>query len=173
MKIAILSDSHDNVANIELALTQIHAANADVLLYCGDFCSPFSAKAIAAFNGLIFVVFGNNDGDKVNIVARMNETNPQVTFFGEGDGKLELDGRKIAMTHYPRYADALARTGDYDLVCFGHDHKARIERHGNSVAVNPGCLAGRRASDIVAFAIYDTVNHQALLHNLDGGFLDQ
>lgn len=173
MKIAILSDSHDHAANIDLAVKQIRDSGAEALLFCGDFCSPFSAKAIATFHGPIYIVFGNNDGDRVNIVRVMNETNQNVTIFSEADAILELDGRKIAMTHYPRYANALARTGDYDLVCFGHDHQARIEQYGDCLAVNPGCLTNRRASDVVAFALYDTANHQAILHNLDGGFLTQ
>jgi predicted phosphodiesterase len=109
-------------------------------------------------------VFGNNDGDKMNISRLMNEANSQVKFFGEADGKLELDCRKIAMTHYPFYANALARTGDYDLVCFGHDHKGRIETHGKCLAVNPGCLNPVRPDDTVGFAIYDTAAHKAELH---------
>ena len=30
------------------------------------------------------------------------------------------------MVHYPHYAKAMALTGDYDLVCNGHEHRAVI-----------------------------------------------
>jgi putative phosphoesterase len=168
MKIAILSDSHDHLPNTKLAVERVQKLGAEVLLFCGDFCAPRAAMEVGKFNGPVYMIFGNNDGDQLNIYLRVIENCSDVKFMLEGNGILELDGRKIAMTHYPRYADALARTGDYDLVVFGHDHKARIETHGKCLAVNPGCLNAVRSDDNIGFAIYDTMTHQAELHGLDG-----
>ncbi len=171
MKIAILSDSHDNIANVETAIQKIQEMSAEVLLFCGDFCAPGPGRIIADFKGPIYIVWGNNDGDKMNISRVMWEKNSNIKFFPESDGVFELGGRKIAMTHYPLYAQALARTGDYDLVVFGHDHKARIETHGKCLAVNPGSLNKLRSSDNIGFAIYDTTAHKAELYHLDGSIL--
>jgi predicted phosphodiesterase len=49
--------------------------------------------------------------------------------------------------HYPHYAQALACTGDYDLVCCGHDHKSSISqvatvRGGHTWLINPGTVGG-------------------------------
>ena len=52
--------------------------------------------------------------------------------------------------HYPEYAYAMACTGDWDLVCCGHSHRAGIERvanvkGGTTWLVNPGTVAGLSA----------------------------
>ena len=51
------------------------------------------------------------------------------------------------MVHYPHYAKAMALTGDYELVCNGHEHKARIEeikniKGGRTLRLDPGTAAG-------------------------------
>ena len=51
------------------------------------------------------------------------------------------------MVHYPHYARAMAATGEYDLVCNGHEHHARIEeipnvKGGTTLRVDPGTVAG-------------------------------
>ena len=65
MKIAIISDSHDNIWKLDQALAQI--SRADALIHCGDLCSPFVIKHLGAWAGnkkTIYIVWGNNDGDR-------------------------------------------------------------------------------------------------------------
>ena len=45
MKIAVFSDTHDNIWKLERALGLMK--NADVLIHCGDLCSPFVMKRLA------------------------------------------------------------------------------------------------------------------------------
>ena len=168
MKIAILSDAHDNMANTKLAVEQVQQMGAEVLFFCGDFCAPGPAKLLCEFKGPIYGVFGNNDGDPLHIYLRMKETHDNVTLFMEGDAVFEIAGRKIALTHYPLYGEALARTGDYDFVCFGHDHNPRILKFDNTVAVNPGCLNMVKPNTRESFAIYDSEAHSAILYDLNG-----
>jgi len=70
MKIAIFSDIHDHIWNLEAALGAIQAC--DALLVCGDLCSPFIIDQLA--NGFparpIHIVFGNNDGDLFRMSRR-------------------------------------------------------------------------------------------------------
>ena len=40
MRIAILSDTHDNIWKLDEVLKQVGDAGA--LLFCGDFCAPFT-----------------------------------------------------------------------------------------------------------------------------------
>jgi hypothetical protein len=60
----------------------------------------------------------------------------------------------VALTHYPEVARALAASGLYDLVCYGHDHTAHEERLGNTVLLNPGEVMGLRGHS--TFAHYVT-----------------
>jgi len=151
MKIAILSDTHDNIWTLEEVLKQL--SYADVLLFCGDFCAPFTLTAIAeGFPGPVHVVFGNNDGDKWLLTKVANKSG-NVRLHG-AFASIELGGRKIAITHYPEIAVGMVASGLYDLVCYGHDHTGKIERVGNCLKVNPGEVMGRFG--ISSYAVYDT-----------------
>ena len=45
MRIAILSDIHDNLWNLAAAISSVQAA--DALICCGDLCSPFVIDELA------------------------------------------------------------------------------------------------------------------------------
>ena len=73
--------------------------------------------------------------------------------------EVEVGGRRVAVTHYPQVGLALAKSGMYDLVCYGHSHEAAITREGASLAVNPGEVMGRFG--ISTYAVYDTETGEA------------
>jgi len=54
----------------------------------------------------------------------------------------DLGGFRVAMSHYPEVARAVAAAGEHDLVCYGHDHQAYEARLGRTLLLNPGELAG-------------------------------
>ena len=155
MKIAILSDIHDNIWKLETLLAGLEA---DVLLFCGDFCAPFTLAQIAeGFDGPIHAVFGNNDGDQL-LLARIASKYPAVRLHGDF-AELEFDGRWVAVTHYPQIGEALAQGRRYDLVCHGHSHERLVEPVGDTLRVNPGEVMGRFG--LSTYALYDTHTGQA------------
>ena len=157
MKIAVLSDVHDHIWNLQTALASLD--DTEALLYCGDLCSPFVVGLLAEGfqNRPIEIVFGNNDGDLFRITQNAAK-HEHVRLHGEVY-KNQLDGRDIAMNHFPAIAGEFLGAGSFDLVCFGHDHTFRIERTGRTLAVNPGTLLGYdpvHGRDVPAtFAVYD------------------
>ena len=152
MKIAVISDIHDNIWRLERALLDIAGENCDVLLCCGDLCAPFSLKQIAeGFGGPVHVVFGNNDGDKwllTTIAAKAGNVMLHDTFF-----ESEIGGRKVAMVHFPTVGRALAASDKYDAVFYGHNHTQATERVGKTWLVNPGEIMGRFGRS--TYAIFD------------------
>jgi putative phosphoesterase len=155
MRIAILSDIHDNIWKLETLLAGLEA---EVLIFCGDFCAPFTLAQIAeGFAGPIHVVFGINDGDQL-LLARVAGRFEHVTLHGQF-AELEYGGRQIAVSHYPDIGQALARGGIYDLVCHGHSHERVVEQMGRTLRVNPGEVMGRFG--LSTYAVYDTVSGQA------------
>lgn len=168
MKAAILSDIHDHVWNLQAALRAVQ--DCDVLLCCGDLCSPFVVDLLAAgFPGKpIHIVFGNNDGDLFRITAKAKD-NAHLHLHGELCA-IELDGRRLAMNHYPDIARDLAASGLYDVVCYGHNHAGDIRQLEKALMINPGTLMGYdpiNKRDITAtYAIYDTRAHSAQLHTI-------
>lgn len=140
MKIAVMSDTHDHVANVDRAVARVNALAPAALLHCGDLCSPFVIDRLAAFGGPVHVVFGNNEGDRYTI-ASVARKFPNVRLHGEA-GFVETENGEIAFTHRPEFARGLACLGKYTAVFYGHTHRARAERVGSTWLVNPGELMG-------------------------------
>jgi putative phosphoesterase len=157
MEIAIFSDIHDNLKNLELAINQIKDRGINKLIYCGDFCAPFVMKQLGQSGLEIHAVWGNNDGDRFKL-TQIADQFPTIKLYGEYIGDedclLEIDGVKIGVTHYHFYAKTMIKTGWYDLVCFGHSHKSLKQKFGNSLLINPGEVAGIFGP--ATYAIYDT-----------------
>jgi len=160
MKFAIISDSHDNLPNIYKALDYIKKQDITTMIHCGDVCAPAVMKEIAEkFNGTMHLCFGNVDGDREKM-HQLKKNLANLTIHGE-IGELELADKKIAFNHYPEEAKDLASSKKYDLVFYGHNHKAWEETVGETLLLNPGTLAGLFAK--ATFAIYDTGTNKAQL----------
>jgi hypothetical protein len=84
-----------------------------------------------------------------------------VTLHGQY-AELTLGGRRVAVNHYPEMAQRLAESGQFDLVCYGHNHLARVEQVGATVLANPGEVMGRFGAP--TFGLYDTASGQFELH---------
>lgn len=158
MRIAILSDIHDNVWKLEAALRKLRERGADAMICCGDLCAPFVVPQLAEnFAGEIHIVFGNNDGDTFRI-AQQALRYGHVKLHGEF-AELVLGGKRFAVTHFPEIGRALARSGQYDVVCYGHDHRFHLSREGQTLLINPGEVLGRLGAS--TFVLYDTETDEA------------
>ena len=50
---------------------------------------------------------------------------------------------KISFFHYIKiFFNLAADSQAFDLICYGHTHKAHVERRGKSLIVNPGECGG-------------------------------
>lgn len=168
MKICIVSDSHDNRALLEAAVREAKAAGAEAVLHCGDVVAPSTLEVLKPFNLPAHVIHGNNTGDLYMMGLISAKLSNKTTYYGQ-DAGLELGGRRIFMVHYPHYAEAMATTGDWDLVCCGHDHKAAIRAIDNmsgstTLLVNPGTVGGIKAPATWVLGDLDTMTFE--IHEL-------
>ena len=159
-KIAIWSDSHDNLPNIKKALNYIKKQGIKTLIHCGDLAAPSVIKKELGpnFDGEVHFIHGNVADRELNQEFAAEFSN--VTCHGD-QGELEIDGKKIAFNHYPDQAKQLAQTGKYDVVFYGHNHMPWEETIGTTKLFNPGTLAGM--FNKATFAIYDTKTNDAQL----------
>lgn len=158
MRVAIISDIHDNVWNLVPALEMIR--DAESLICCGDLCSPFIVDLMAAgFSKEIHIVFGNNDGDQFRITKNANKYDGRVIIHGEF-AEINLDGKRFAVNHYPDIARSIAESGVHNVVCYGHNHNYKVEDVDKTLLINPGAVMGYdgvNKRDIPStFVIYDT-----------------
>lgn len=189
MKIAIISDSHDNIVNLEKALDFIKGQKINLIIHCGDLCSNsiidevFSPK----FGGKLYLSGGN--ADDAEYLKETCQKHKNIEFFDEF-GEVEIENKKIAFCHKPVLAHDLAQSGQYDIVFYGHTHKPWEEKLSavsyqpsagkNTMkkklraescklkaveVVNPGTLAGLFYK--ATFAIYDTKTNKLELKILE------
>lgn len=149
---AVLSDSHDQVANLRSAIDYCNSADVDVIAHCGDLISPFMLKQLARFNGQVHLIYGNNIGDQRLIADRCGQEFPNIKHHGIL-GKFMVDNYRVAIVHYPEQADKLAREAIYDIVCCGHSHVPMIRAYDSTLLINPGQLLGE--NDQAGFVIVD------------------
>jgi len=148
MKILVLSDSHDNLWKLDAAAE--HITLADVIIHCGDICSPFMVRRLGQLSAgrPVHIVWGNNDGDTY-LLGQVASAYSNVELHG-ALAQLEVGGLKVAVNHYPEIARGLAKCGDYGLVCYGHDHILHQERVGECLLLNPGELMGMKGRSTLA-----------------------
>ncbi len=138
MKIAIISDIHENFHNLILFLEQVKQYNVKKIIFLGDFMNNAIAKILASSDIPVIAIWGNNDGDKVAITKTSLSKQSKMSIGSTTYDFLEIDKRKIFITHYPLLAKPMAKSGEFDAVFYGHDHKKNLYKINDCIIVNPG-----------------------------------
>lgn len=156
MKVGIISDIHDNIWALEKVLDIFKKEGITESIFCGDFCAPFVPKQLNDSNILFHCVFGNTDDRYATSKNCAGLKHVQL----HGDvAEIEIDGKKIAVNHFPLIAEGLAHIGRYDAVFYGHTHVKDKKVIGNTLLVNPGEIMGRLGKR--TYAIYNTQTNDA------------
>jgi len=137
MRLGIVSDTHGHVEHTRGAVRMLASLEVDRVLHCGDVGSAAVVELFAPWP--TDFVFGNCDADRRGLAAAIAAAGK--TCHGEF-GALELAGKRIALLHSDdrrRFQQTL-RSGEWDLVCYGHTHVAAIEHYGPTLVLNPGAL---------------------------------
>jgi hypothetical protein len=113
---------------------------------------------LGEYSGEVHCVFGNGDGDRFAMLRFAEQLDNNLVLHGE-HAELDFAGVKVAVTHYPFYAQALARTGDYQAVFSGHTHELHQEYVGDCLWLNPGEVLGWKGT--ATCAVYDTEENTA------------
>ncbi len=162
IKIAILSDSHDNIPNLKKALDYCQTENINTIIHCGDLCKTISLieswpKGLEA---KVCFVYGNGD-----ILNEINSQNfPRLKIYGQ-TGTIFFENKKMVFTHYIDKAKSLALNQEYDYVFYGHSHKPWEETIGKTRLINPGNLAGIYYKS--TFAVLDLEKNELSLKILE------
>ena len=166
MKTLVLSDIHDHILNLQKVMDAVKG-QIEAVICCGDYCAPFSAGLLSNLNLPTYTCLGNNDEDQIGLLKK-GGPNFTWTNLSQEFGEIELSKRKIAFCHYPRLAELLAKSGEYDAVFYGHTHVTRNETIGNTLLLNPGSVCGIVGGKMsqASYAIYNTKMNTAETINL-------
>lgn len=166
MKVALISDIHDNDGNLVQALSLAESAGCTHLICLGDMVHSATFRTLRrswAFG--IDLVFGNNERERT-LFRRMAEDFSNTTLHGD-TGEVELGGRRIFFTHLPEHAQNALAAGGFHAVFFGHTHQVFNKTFGNTLVANPGEITGRGGHP--SFGIYDTGDNTVSIHELTTG----
>ena len=168
MKICIVSDSHDRADALARCVHEAKTQGAEVVVHCGDLIGGHTLRGAMGAGLPLHLIHGNNLGDSMALHRLARESGGLLQYHG-ADARLDLDGRKVFLVHFPDYGYAMACTGDWDLVCCGHSHEAEIRqvanvRGGSSWLINPGTIAALAAPPTWVLADLQTMRFD--LHTL-------
>lgn len=152
MKVAIFSDLHDNINNLEMFLNWVEENKISKLIFCGDLCNKTTLEYLSStFSGEIFMVGGNAD----LFLPEDTEGLKNLT-YNEHKLEIKLGEQKILIAHKPtdlkRY---LAQDSNYDFAFHGHTHKPWMNKENGLVIANPGTL-GSGSGPVASFAVLET-----------------
>lgn len=151
MKVALVSDTHDNLYAVDRLVKVLKERGIKVVLHAGDMIAPFTLKKFQGFE--LRFVFGNNDGERAGLTSVAD----QLGFEAMGDfGCTMVSGKRVAILHgtSETLVKAVASSGLYDIVLRGHTHKLETVEVGATLVVNPGEVCGYLTGERT-FVIYD------------------
>lgn len=175
MKIAIISDVHNNETNLKKVLDYCAQNEIEKIICCGDLASMETLDFLNDnFQGEIFFTFGNMDNDFLQNYPFKNNQHKNTKIFKEF-GEAEFDNKEVAFIHFPEIAEKLCKSGKYNFVFYGHTHKPFVSSVGTAAnqekkkceMLNPGNVAGEIF--LPTFAVWDTQNDKfelIMIHNI-------
>jgi uncharacterized protein len=153
MKIGLISDTHDNIQNIQKAIVSFNNKNVRVVIHAGDIVSP---ETVEAFGGMKLIgVLGNNDLQIHELTHAFDKIGGQLK--GEFC-EIEHDNLIFAVYHgtNSRRKESLILCGKYDVVVCGHTHRVQNKKVGKTLILNPGTANGWFFGYGATVAIFDT-----------------
>jgi len=165
MLIGAISDTHDNLPQIEKAVKYLNDKKVGLVLHAGDYVAGFVIPKFSQLNCKFIGVFGNNDGDHELLKRRFSETT-NCTLHDQF-ASLEIEGFRIALLHgeEAELLNSIVNCGYFKAVVHGHSHNKSIEMKGKTLVINPGELCGYLTGKPTV-ALLDTVKQEAKIVEL-------
>jgi putative phosphoesterase len=164
MIIAVISDTHDNLATIDKFLDFIGKNPAHAIIHCGDIASGETLAHLADnFGGKIFAALGNMDY-RESLKTTAQKSTKKILLLDDV-GKISIGGLKICFSHFKESAQKACQDNLPDFIFYGHTHKPWLEKKGACQIANPGNLANIIYKP--TFAMLNTQTKQLELKILD------
>ena len=158
MKIGVVSDTHNNLKNIETIINLFNDERVPVVIHTGDISNANTLERFSKLNSKLIGVYGNNDRNESGLkeVAQKNKFQ-----FQEPPRRLSLLDREIVIFHEPDKIDQfLSENQLIDVVLYGHTHRYENNVKNGVLFFNPGESAGMQKGSN-AIGILDLKNMEA------------
>ena len=140
MKIGVVSDTHNNLKNIEIIINLFNDLEVPIVIHTGDISNANTLEKFSRLNAELIGVYGNNDRNE----PRLKEVAQRNNFkFQEPPRRLSLLDREIVMFHEPDNIDRfLSENKSINVVLYGHTHRYENSIKNGVLYFNPGESAG-------------------------------
>jgi uncharacterized protein len=135
LKIGIISDTHDDVENVQSAIEIFNTEKVTHVIHAGDYIFPGIVLEFKKLDAKLIGVLGNNDGERVHLLKNF------LAIGGELKGELGevvLDGVLFGIYHGTdeQIKKKLVDSGKYDVVITGHTHRIEMPSVYNPINTN-------------------------------------
>ena len=140
MLVGVVSDTHNNLKNIEQIISLFNNEEIALVIHTGDITNSKSLEKFSTLNTALIGVYGNNDRNEVGLEDIAIQNN---FLFQEPPSLITLCDKNIAIFHEPDViSNFLSENKDIDIVIHGHTHRYRHELVNDVLLFNPGESAG-------------------------------
>ena len=151
MKFVVISDIHDNLANLEKCLNWGRGEGVENAICCGDAVNAETLKYLAENFKTMYLVRGNLEiYDEAEIKKYKN-----INYLGRF-GVFEIDGKTVGLCHEPWFIKKVLAQKKCDIIFYGHTHEPWIEEKNGVTMANPGTLGG--VFNKASFAVWDSAS---------------
>ena len=158
MKIGVVSDTHNNLKNIEIIINLFNDEKVPIVIHTGDISNANTLEQFSKLNSKLIGVYGNNDRNELGLKEVAQKNNFQ---FQDPPRKLSLLDKEIVIFHEPDKIDQfLSENKLIDVVLYGHTHRYENNTKNGVLFFNPGESAGMQKGSN-AIGILDLKNMEA------------
>jgi len=138
MRIGVVSDTHNQLRNVQRIVELFNAAGVDRVVHTGDITQAKTLEVLARLEAPLVGVYGNNDLERPALETTSASLGIDLT---EPPRRMRIGGRRIAVVHDPLDGDEPIRR-EHDVLLHGHTHLHVEERRDGCLVFNPGECAG-------------------------------
>jgi uncharacterized protein len=159
MLLCILSDIHDQTANLRAVLKAVLPHQPRMFLICGDITREETLLEFESLGRPVHFCLGNCDEVHRTELQRFAQAHAEF-FFHQNTGVITLEAKtRVVITHFPRTALEKAHSFKFTAVFYGHTHRRKTDRleHADGrtcLLANPGEIQGRYGAP--AAMLWDT-----------------
>jgi len=158
MKIGVVSDTHNNLKNIEIIINLFNDIKVPIVIHTGDISNANTLEQFSRLNSELIGVYGNNDRGESGLKEVAKKNNFQ---FQDPPIRLTLLDKEIVVFHEPDNIDKfLTKNKLINVVLYGHTHRYENIKKNGILHFNPGESAGMRKGSN-AIGILDLINLEA------------
>jgi uncharacterized protein len=150
MRIGVLSDTHDHVDALKVALDLLRDRGVEHYVHCGDVGGRRVFDLLAGLP--ISIVWGNNDFDVASLEAYGKRLGLSL---GQRTLDITMGGKRFWVMHGDDYSEKrrAIESQNFDYLLQGHTHIYGDEKTGRTRVLNPGALYRARPKTV---ALLDT-----------------